>query len=262
MNKNLGVYPLSEGCFTIGWDKIFHPFNPLVDDMKDRPASLLVEIQPFLIITETDYILIDTGLGFYTNNNQLILHKLLIDAGVQPNQITKVLLSHLHKDHIGGAVCKNELNQYSTAFENATYYVQKKEWDYAYQNSGNSYELSVLEVLKQSNQIEFLKDENGLIDSFIEYRICGAHTPFHQIFIINTNNKKYFFGGDVAPQLVQMKRKFIAKYDYDGRLAAQLRIDFAKEGIENEYTFLFYHDLKFPIANLAMQDGMVIHRVK
>ncbi|MEY2828599.1 MAG: hypothetical protein RIQ33_457 [Bacteroidota bacterium] len=257
----MGVYPLSEGCFTIGWDKIFHPFNPLVDNMKDRPASLLVEIQPFLIITETDYILIDTGLGFYDNNNELIIHKLLANVQVQPHQITKVLLSHLHKDHIGGAICIDEQNQYSTAFKKATYYIQKNEWDYAYQNIGKSYELHVLEVLKNSNQIEFLDDEQGFIDHCIEYRICGAHTPFHQIFIISTNNKKYFFGGDVAPQLMQMKRKFIAKYDFDGRLAAQLRIDFANEGVKNNYTFLFYHDIKYPTALLAIEDGMVVNQV-
>lgn len=253
-----GVYPLSEGCYTIGWDKIFKPFNPEIDSMTDRPASLLVEIQPFLLITEKENILLDTGLGFYADNGELIIHQLLLKHHIQPEQINKVLLSHLHKDHLGGSVIKDKLDttKMKTAFPNATYYVQQGEWNYAIQHSGNSYDADALEVLKWSNQLELL-DGSGTIDGFIHYKISGGHTPFHQVYTIETNGEKYFFGGDVAPQLGQMQRKFVAKYDFDGKQSAQLRLDYTKEGIENDYTFLFFHDLKNPVAKLKMENGMV-----
>jgi hypothetical protein len=56
-----------------------------------------------------------------------------------------------------------------------------------------------------------------------------------------------FFGGDVAPQLQQMKSRFIAKYDYDGKKCMELRQQWWKLGEEEKWTFLFYHDIKTPV---------------
>ena len=59
------IVPLSEGAFTIDKTKDFLPFDPAKDDLQKRATgSLLVEIQPFLVITEKDVLLLDTGLGF------------------------------------------------------------------------------------------------------------------------------------------------------------------------------------------------------
>jgi len=100
------IIPLSEGAFTIDKTKVFIPFNKEKDDLQDRPlGSLLVEVQPFCIITKKDILLIDTGLGFSNADGILQIHQNLINNGIDPMEITKVLLSHLHKDHSGG-VCK------------------------------------------------------------------------------------------------------------------------------------------------------------
>ena len=62
---------------------------------------MLVEIQPFAVITSKDILLLDTGLGF-TNNNVLQIHQNLMNNGINPSEVTKVLMTHLHKDHAGG----------------------------------------------------------------------------------------------------------------------------------------------------------------
>ncbi|MFX8762639.1 hypothetical protein ABTM82_19955, partial [Acinetobacter baumannii] len=81
--------PLSEGTFTIDKTKIFVPFNKENDILNERPVgSLLVEVQPFVIITSKDVLLIDAGLGFSTKN-ELQIHQNLRAAGVLPDQITK-----------------------------------------------------------------------------------------------------------------------------------------------------------------------------
>lgn len=56
-----------------------------------------------------------------------------------------------------------------------------------------------------------------------------------------------FYGGDEAPQWQQMKHRFIAKYDYDGKKAMELRQQWWTEGEQEKWTFLFYHDVKTPI---------------
>ena len=97
------IIPLSEGAFTIDKTKVFLPFNKETDDLQQRaPGSLLVEVQPFAIITAKDILLIDAGLGFSNRDGILQIHQNLMDNGINPMDITKVLMSHLHKDHSGG----------------------------------------------------------------------------------------------------------------------------------------------------------------
>ena len=59
------IIPLSEGTFTIDKTKLFVPFDQQSEDLQARAAgSLLVEIQPFVVMTAKDILLLDTGLGF------------------------------------------------------------------------------------------------------------------------------------------------------------------------------------------------------
>jgi hypothetical protein len=101
--------------------------------------------------------------------------------------------------------------------------------------------------LSEFSRVEWLDEDQGMIDSYIRYQLTGAHSKYHQVFWIEESGKKYFFGGDVAPQLQQMKSKFIAKYDYDGKKCMQLRQAWWEQGQNEGWTFLFYHDIKSPI---------------
>lgn len=239
------ILPLSEGAFTIDKTKIFVPFELEQDDLQARPiGSLLVEVQPFVVITNKDILLLDTGLGF-SKNGQLQIHQNLIAAGISPEKVTKVLMSHLHKDHAGGVSKKDKLDNYSLAFPNATYYVQEKEFEYAMEIGFPSYMSEELNVLFRNPQVEWL-DGNGVIDNYIHYEITAGHSKFHQVFSIKEDNKTIFFGGDDAPQIQQMKTKFVAKYDYDGKKCMELRQQWWEQGLKENWTFLFYHDIKTP----------------
>ena len=235
------VIPLSEGAFTIDKTKLFVPFDTGQDDLQQRPVgSLLVEVQPFAVITPDDILVIDTGLGF-AKGGRLQIHSNLEAAGIEPGKVTKVLLSHLHKDHAGGISPDGRM-----AFPNAHYYVQRRELEYAFEKGPTSYLTEELECLKTSPQVVFL-DGDGVLDGYIRYRVTGAHCPWHQAFWIVDGGETVFFGGDVAPQLQQMKSRFVAKYDYDGKRAMELRQEWWQQGQVEGWTFLFYHDVKVPV---------------
>jgi glyoxylase-like metal-dependent hydrolase (beta-lactamase superfamily II) len=237
------IIPLSEGSFTVDQSKKFVPFEPGKDDLLQRSkGSLLVEIQPFAVITSRDILLLDTGLGFADSNQNLQIHKNLASHGINASDVTRVLLSHLHKDHSGGIARpgKKELS-----FENATYHINCQEWDFGLKK-GPSYNTEDFLVLKGNDQLQFTEGR-GSIDNYIQYECTGAHSPFHQVFLIEDNGEKIFFGGDVAPQLQQMKNRFKAKYDYDGVKAMELRQQWWQLGEKEKWTFLFYHDIKYPV---------------
>ncbi len=238
------IIPLSEGSFTVDQSKKFIPFQPGKDDLQQRTkGSLLVEIQPFAVITSRDILLLDTGLGFADNKHYLQIHKNLASHNISPSDVTRVLLSHLHKDHSGGIL---KFGKKELSFENATYYINQQEWDFAFEKGSPSYNIEDFFLLKKSEQLQ-LTGASGSIDNYIQYKMTGAHSPFHQVFLIEDNEEKIFFGGDVAPQLQQMKNRFKAKYDYDGTKAMELRQQWWQSGEKEKWTFLFYHDIKYPV---------------
>jgi glyoxylase-like metal-dependent hydrolase (beta-lactamase superfamily II) len=243
------IIPLSEGSFTIDQTKEFVPFNLDTDDLQARSrGSLLVEIQPFLVITKNDILLLDTGLGFRDETGVLQLHNNLSLHGIYPSDITKVLMSHLHKDHAGGMVMLDQLrNEYQLSFPNATYYIHKKEMDFALKGQNPSYNLEKLGCLLNSEQVLFLSEDQGIVHDYIYYELSSGHSPFHQVFTIKEENQVVFYGGDEAPQLQQMKTKFIAKYDADGKRAMELRQRWMEIGKEEGWMFLFYHDIISPV---------------
>jgi glyoxylase-like metal-dependent hydrolase (beta-lactamase superfamily II) len=244
------IIPLSEGAFTIDKTKVFVPFDTDKDDLQARAAgSLLVEVQPFLVVTAEDVLLLDAGLGFM-KNDILQLHQNLIDAGINKAEVTKVLMSHLHKDHAGGISFLNKnTQQYELSFPNATYYVQRKEMDFALEKGFPSYIPEELNCLNSASNVVWL-DGDGVIDGYIQYQMVGGHSPFHQVFRIVDAGETVFYGGDNAPQLQQMKSKFVAKYDADGKKAMELRQQWWQAGLAAGWRFLFYHDIKTPVFPL------------
>jgi glyoxylase-like metal-dependent hydrolase (beta-lactamase superfamily II) len=245
------IHPLIEGTFTIGRDKIFVPFIEGKDVLEERPTgSLLVEVQPFLVITPNDKIIIDTGLGFNLMNGKLQIHENLLKLNINPNEITKVILSHLHKDHAGGVSYINRFQFRELTFPNATYFVYKPEFDFALAANSLSYIGDELMFLQNQKNVVFYEEENGFLTDEIWHQKSGGHCPHHQVIKISSGNETVFFAGDEASQLKQLKIRYIAKYDFDGKLAADLREQYAKEGKENNWQFLFYHDVKTPFSKL------------
>lgn len=246
------IIPLSEGAFTIDATKQFIPFDTTKDDLQQRPVgSLLVEIQPFAVITSKDIILLDTGLGFSNPDGTLQIHQNLMDNDINPMDVTKVLMSHLHKDHSGGVSKEDKvLQQKFISFPNAAYYVNRDEYDFALAKGKPSYTPNEFEILGHAGNIVFTQGD-GLIGGYIRHQVSGAHCPYHQVFWIEEDGETVFFGADVAPQLQQMKNRFIAKYDYDGKKCMELRQQWWKQGEEEKWTFLFYHDIKTPVFSFG-----------
>lgn len=236
---SLQVYTLHEGSYSVDISKKFLPFNPAIHNPKDRPASLFIHVQPFLVKLNNTLILLDTGLGYSNDEGKLHLHENIKKAGFNPDDISLVLMSHLHFDHSGGMV--HHFNgEMELSFPNATYVIQRGEWETAFSSSSSSYHTDIFDYVQRNAQIKFIEGTGELMDG-ISYELTGAHCPFHQVFLIDDGTDKVFFGGDVLPEPEELIRKFIAKYDFDGRKAMELREEFGKKAAAENWKCLFYH---------------------
>jgi glyoxylase-like metal-dependent hydrolase (beta-lactamase superfamily II) len=220
------VFALNEGFYSVDQSKEFKPFNPELDDPKSRPASIFVHVQPFLVELK----------------DELIIHENIIKAGYNPNDVTKVVMSHLHFDHAGGMMMHNG-NNWEPSFPNADYYIQSDELAFALSKESKSYKREPLEQLRRYTGLHLMEGD-GWINSSISFEITGAHCPFHQTIKIIEDGDIFFYGGDIMPEAIQVIRRFIAKYDFDGRLAMEWRERYAKLAVEESWKCLMYHDHK------------------
>jgi glyoxylase-like metal-dependent hydrolase (beta-lactamase superfamily II) len=124
--------------------------------------------------------------------------------------------------------------------------VQGRELDFAWQTGAPSFLTDEIKPLLGSDRVVFLHDDAGTIEEYISYELTGGHSPFHQVFWIRDEGEVVFFGGDVAPQLQQMKIRYKTRYDFDPQKAMELRQQWWSQGAEEKWKFLFYHDIKTP----------------
>ena len=254
------IHALGEGSFSVDLSKKFVPFNPLTDHPQDRKGSIFIHVQPFLLKTEQDLILMDAGLGFKNPNGELMLHDNIRQAGFEPEEVTLVLMSHLHNDHTGGLVLERN-GRMEPAFPDAEHIIQRGEWEFGFSGKSASYKEPIFEVLQRSAQIT-LVEGSGILKEGISYELTGAHCPFHQVFKIKSNGQIYFFGGDVLPEPEQLVRRFAAKYDFDGRKAMELREEFGKQAAAEDWVCLFYHAKNLAIGKVTNQNGFKVESIK
>ncbi len=234
------IIPLKEGNFSASKTK---DFTLLTDENFDAVKGIKMAVQPFLIITEQDYILIDAGIGWKNAEGKTVILELLEKENIKPEQITKLLLSHLHKDHIDGSI-QEVGNGFVPTFPNAEIYIQKRELGFAIENKGNpSFDFNVLEKLITLPNIVWMDDDQGNISEEISFEVAGGHTPFMQVFWIRENGETVFYGADDLPQESYLKYHLAYKSDFDGRKAMELRLKWQKEATEEKWKILLYHDL-------------------
>lgn len=248
----MDIHVLGEGSYSVDATKKFVPFNPQTDDRKSRPGSLFIHVNPFLIKTDDDLILLDAGLGYKDTRDELYLHQHIRNAGYEPEDVTLVLMSHLHYDHSGGLVVERD-GKLQPSFPQAEHVVQKGEWEFALQGKSSSYHKEIFEALNGSVKLT-LTDGDGVLKDGISYQLSGGHCPYHQVFLLEEVWQKVFFGGDELPEPEQLLRKFVAKYDYDGPKAAQLREEYGKKASDEGWQCLFYHARGSAVGTVTQDD--------
>ena len=238
------IHALSEGRFTVGIDK---DFVPHVEGEPLPNGTLFISVCPFLVITPADVILLDTGLGEWARGRGVeFLTGGLRRHGVEREDVTRVLLSHLHFDHAGGSVFSVAAERRPT-FPNAEYIVQKGELDAPYGEESEKARDAVADVVDEAGQLQLVEGSGFLTDE-IENVHTGGHTRDHQAFRLHTGGRIAVFGGDVLPTPNQINLRFHAKYDFDAERSQSERTRLTQEAADEGHLLLFFHSTSAPAA--------------
>lgn len=238
------IYPLKEGDFFVNKNKQFYPLSE-----SEELKGLKMAVQPFLIEVKHELVLLDAGLG-WPNNDIPQIHENIRSAGFLPKNITKILLSHLHKDHIDGLVNKAQAG-WKLNFPDTTVYIQKREYEYAMTKGGSaSFDLVVLQFIIDNANIVWMNEDKGQITENILYEVSGGHTPYHQVFWVKESGETAFYGADNLPTASYLRIPIAYKADHNGKLAMEERQNWERQAKEENWKILLYHDMERSIWEL------------
>ncbi|WCM43413.1 MBL fold metallo-hydrolase [Flavobacterium sp. CBA20B-1] len=234
---------IKQGNFKIAKNKKFKLLDP-----NDVSKGIKLAVQPFLITTLNDCILLDVGLDFLEDKQPAIL-KQLATHGVHPDNITKILISHFHKDHVGGLGYFNTENEWVANFPKATIYLNKQAFEHALEQKTNpSYDHEMLQQLQKMSAIFWIDTAEGWLTPEIGFLVTNAHDVFHQVFWITDKTTTFFYGADDLPTTAYLKRAIAYKTDYNGEKAMKLRKIWKEKAKAENWHILLYHDLKDPVV--------------
>ncbi len=212
-------------------------------------------IRSLLIDTGERVILIDNGYGdkqnkkFFSHvhlNGGDGLEGALKKRGYSLEDITDMVLTHLHTDHCGGGVKYNEdRTTYELTFKNATYWVSKPQWEWAMnpnKQEGAAFLKENLMPMLESGQLKFIKKDTDLYPG-ISLRLFNGHTVGQMIPFINTGEKTVVFMADLIPSTAHIPLVWNMAYDVRPMDMLKEKEDFLNEAAENDYTLFFQHDL-------------------
>jgi glyoxylase-like metal-dependent hydrolase (beta-lactamase superfamily II) len=206
-----------------------------------------------LIKQDNRLILVDTGLGnkqsekFYKFKFKFgddSLEKGFNELGFRFDEVTDVLLTHLHDDHVGGAVYRKENGEFALTFPNATHWVSQAQWDWAMDpnpREAGAYFKENFVPIQELGKLKLVEGEGEHIPN-IYFKMYNGHTQGQIIPVVNYKGKKVVYMADLIMGAAQLHIPFVPSFDIQPLQSLTDKQNFLKEAIEENYYLYFEHD--------------------
>lgn len=209
-----------------------------------------------------EVVLIDSGVGskhlekleksFYRFHKTVDLPLALRQRGIRPEQVTDVILTHLHFDHCGGVVRYNCEGKPVPVFPNATCWVSEAQWNEA--SSPNALERDSFltentEAVRDAGLLRLINEETFL-SPHIRLRLVDGHTRGQIVADVQTESFTVVFAGDVIPTAAHVSPTWISAYDISPLDAYHEKIRLLDEAVENNQVVVYCHDVYTPCSTI------------
>jgi len=229
-------------------------------------------------------ILVDNGIGnkqdakffsYYFLHGENTLEKSLAKYGFHKNDITDVILTHLHFDHCGGSVDRID-NKLIPAFKNATYWSNQNHWQWATQPNDRekaSFLKENILPIQENGQLQFINLPNTSLEQtgklgmssfneFIDLRFVNGHTDMMMLPQIKYKNKTIVYMADLLPSAAHIPLPYVMAYDMFPLTTLKEKKSFLQEAVTNEYILMFEHDVHNECCTLQQTErGIKVNEI-
>ncbi len=230
----------------------------------DENNLIVMTLNSLIIETDGHKILVDTGWGdkqsakffshVHLHNGEGLLEG-LAGRGYQPDDITDVVLTHLHADHCGGCVRNSRSGSgFELVFPQAIYHVSRTQWEWAAKNNLREADAFLEENIKpiaESGRLNLVDEEGEMFRGF-SVRFCYGHTPGLMIPVIDYKGKTLVYTGDLIPTVAHLPLVWNMSYDIESLKTIEEKRSLLEEALENDYILVFQHDEHVECCNLQM----------
>jgi glyoxylase-like metal-dependent hydrolase (beta-lactamase superfamily II) len=229
------------------------------DELNNVPTC----VRCLLVDTGDRIILFDTGMGnkqnekFYSYRfiyGDESLDKAFDNIGYRFEDVTDIIFTHLHYDHVGGAF-RRKLNEQTATpvFPNARYWCSARQWQWATNpnvREAASYLSENLNPIIESGKLHFIEKE-GFFTENIYLRMFHGHTDGQIIPIIEANGKTLAFVADFIPTVFHLPLPYIPAFDTRPLLSMEEKEQFLNEAFTKNYYLIFEHDPETECCSLT-----------
>lgn len=219
-----------------------------------------MSLRCLFIETENRRILVDTGLGdkhlsklkYYKPYNLKNIPEEILKIGYKPEEVTDVILTHLHFDHCGASTVLNKENKAVPTFPNATYWVSLAQWK-NYRDPSlfekSSFFADNIEPVYDAGQLQFVMEDTELGEG-VKMELYDGHTSGQIVVLFDTAEGNYAFPGDVVPTSLNLQLTWLSAYDNSVSVAMEEKKRFLDKAKKDKRTLIFYHDAYTPMAKV------------
>ncbi len=271
------IYEITTGRFALDGGAMYGVVPKTIWEKSDTPDTknrLKLVTRNLLLVSDSRKILIDTGLGtkweekyreiYQIDQTEDHLENGLKNLGFSYDDITDVLLTHLHFDHTGGSTRLVD-GKIEPTFKYANYYVQKDNFEWALnptEKDRASYLIENFEVLAKEGMLRLLDEKTEKLDDEISVLRVHGHTRGQQIFKIADSSNSILFGGDLFPTKHQIALAYVMSYDLQPLITLQEKKFVLANCLEEGTTVYLEHDYRH--AALTLKDsekGIIVSEV-
>lgn len=258
------IYPLNSGYFKLDGGAMHGVVPKSLWSRKNEPdeKNLCSWAMRLMLIEDDDRLtLVDTGIGdkqdekffsFYYLHGDDSIDKGLKALGFSRDDITDVFLTHLHFDHVGGAIQRNEDETgYEPAFKNARFWTNKRHWDWALNPNPRekaSFLKENLLPMEESGKLNFINtgDEDGIYATPLGFDILlvSGHTDAQMLPIIEYQDKTMVYMADLLPSAAHVPLPWVMAYDVRPLITMDEKAKFLQKAADEGYYLFLEHDAK------------------
>lgn len=238
----------------------------------DHDNRIELALNCLLLRGDGRVVLIDTGMGDHWTPREREQYGLLrpegglLDdlrrKGVSPQDVTDVVLTHLHFDHSGGVV-RWDGGSPSLNFPRAVHWLQQQNLEWAQHPSERDRrsfrEADLQALLQQPTQLRLLKGPGEFLPA-ISATVVSGHTPGQQLLRIGDGERSLLFCADLVPFASQVRLPWIAAFDLHPLLTLEEKKELLANATAERWILVFEHDPKIPAASIEYRDGAFVLR--